>query len=505
MLNSVAQSRDLRAREIAVLWLGVVLSLMSVLPVVVARYPQMSDYPAHLARYWVMLDGGRNADLARFYDFQWRWTGNVGIDLLIRPFAAVFGMEQGGRVITGLIPPLTAFGLLAVDYVLRRRVTFGGLLSLAFVWSPMMLIGLLNFAAGQALALWAFALWVALEKARHGTVLRLTLFVPIALVVWLFHLSAWALLGILIFGYEWNRLRATRQWWQAFALCWPLAAPLVVMVLLPGTTSAFSYGNFPWVYKQAIWLKAMRDTVYELDFLGLVAVMAAVGMAVWRRQIDGRLGWAAMILLVLTIAVPRHISGGDYADYRLVTAGLMISCLAIDWPGCPRWAMLAAPALYLARLAVTTASWQADSLETAEDLGALDHLPQGARVASAVLVPRENWRLDHFEHIGAYAVFRRNARVNANFAVANVHMLRLKQPGFVDPSQRILQSISLPVDLADFAPARDADWLWYVGEKAPSALPAGAQVVWRGRHALLAHLVPRAESTPALAISGKPH
>ena len=47
-------------------WLAVVLALASCLPVIVARYPQMSDYPAHLARYAVMLDGGRSADLARF-------------------------------------------------------------------------------------------------------------------------------------------------------------------------------------------------------------------------------------------------------------------------------------------------------------------------------------------------------------------------------------------------------------------------------------------------------
>ena len=36
------------------------LALLSCLPVLVARYPQMSDYPAHLARYHVMLEAGAN-------------------------------------------------------------------------------------------------------------------------------------------------------------------------------------------------------------------------------------------------------------------------------------------------------------------------------------------------------------------------------------------------------------------------------------------------------------
>ena len=142
------------------------LALASCLPVLVARYPQMSDYPAHLARYAVMLDAGRSADLARYYGFSWAWTGNLGVDLLIRPFAALFGLEGGGRVITGLIPPLTGLALIAVDYTLHRRVTVASFLAMAFVWSPMMLIGLLNFALGQALALWGFALWVWLDQRR---------------------------------------------------------------------------------------------------------------------------------------------------------------------------------------------------------------------------------------------------------------------------------------------------------------------------------------------------
>ncbi|HWU02160.1 MAG TPA: hypothetical protein VN222_05420, partial [Novosphingobium sp.] len=388
-------------------------------------------------------------------------------------------------------------GLVAVEWVLRRRVTFAGLLAMAFVWSPMMLIGLLNFAGGQALALWAFALWVAMRDCRW----RASVFVPIGVVVWLFHLSAWAILGVLVFGYEWEM----RRDWRAFLAPWPLLGPVWIMAMLPGTSGAFSYGGNWWLYKQAIWLKAMRDTAYALDYLGLVAVMLAIGGALFFRRIDGRLGWAGLILLALTIAVPRHISGGDYADYRLVTAGLMICCLAIDWGDAPRWAVGLAPALYLARLVVTTLSWQADSAQTGEVLAALDHVPRGARIASAVYVPREAWRLDHFEHIGAYAVFRRDALTNANFAVANVHMLHLKPeiPGFVDPSQRIIEAASQPLDLAGFAPAEHADWLWYVGDRQPDTLPAGA-MVWRSDHGLLLRLS-HAGDAGALAKSGGAH
>lgn len=498
------------AGEKRLYWFAVVLALASCLPVAVAHYPQMSDYPAHLARYAVMLDGGRSADLAAYYSFHWAWTGNLGVDILIRPFAAIFGLETGGRIIAGIIPPLTALGLIAVDRQLHGRVTIASLLAMPFAWSPMMLIGLLNYALGQALALWAFALWVWLDRpGKSGTRavwwLRSALFVPIALVVWLSHLSAWGVLGVLIFGYEIGAAKSFgRSRWWAFVTPWPLLAPLVVMVLVPGTAGTFSYGPYWWIYKQAIWLKAMRDTVYALDYMSLVAVALAFLAAAAFRRLDGRLGWAAVILLLMTIAVPRHISGGDYADYRLVTTGLMICCLAIRWPRAPGWVLTPVVMLYLTRLLITTQDWYGDSARMEKMMVALDHVPQGARVASAVLVTREQWPLNHFEHIGAYAVVRRHALVNANFAVPHVHMLQLKQGGrdFDDPSQRLLLHRWQKLDLANFAPARQADWLWYVGEREPDTMPEGAQIVWRGQGSLLARLKTAPQLAP-LAKSGK--
>lgn len=494
--NAPDAVRD-RAIHGPALWLGLLLALVACLPVLLAHYPQMSDYPAHLARYYVMLDAGRNPALAHWYSFHWEWTGNVGVDLLIRPFAALFGVETGGRIIAGLIPSLTGLGILAVELSLRRRVTPASFLAFAFIWSPMMLIGLLNFTLGLALALLGFALWVWLDGGRWGGWRRAALFLPIGLVVWLCHMSAWGVLGVLVVCYEW-RLRGLLP---VITAPWPLLLPLLPMLLGPivqgtGTSGAMSYGPFMWLYKGAIWAHAMRDTSYWADTGSLVLVAVLLVAALLFRRVDWRLGAAAVLLLALSIALPRHVSGGDYADFRMISTGLMVGCLAIDW-NWPRWAWWSTPLLYAGRLAITTLSWQADSAQTAILLHALDHVPQGANVASAVLVPAEQWSLDHFEHIGCYAVLRRDAMVNSNFAVPHVHMLHLRQGGYADPSHRLRQAGAAPVDLANFAPAAHADFLWYVGAKLPASLPPGAQVIWRvqagGQYGLLARLAKSAQ------------
>ncbi|MFN5244862.1 MAG: hypothetical protein ACK5B7_10570, partial [Novosphingobium sp.] len=203
--------------------LGLVLAVLTCLPVLVAKYPQMVDYAAHLARYYVMLERGENAFLQRYYEFDWKWSGNLGADLLVQPLAALFGLEAAGRIIAGLVPLLTALGILAVEWSLRRRIGLASLLALCFVWSPSLILGFLNFGLAQAAALFAFAAWVRLEDKPW----RPLLFMPLGVLVWVLHVSGWGMLGILVFGYEWHR----RKDLSAFFAPWPLFLPFASLFL----------------------------------------------------------------------------------------------------------------------------------------------------------------------------------------------------------------------------------------------------------------------------------
>ncbi|GGN41398.1 hypothetical protein GCM10011349_03420 [Novosphingobium indicum] len=473
-----------RKRDVA-FWLGLFLSIVASLPVLVTWAPQMTDYPSHLAGYKVLLDHGSDPWLTHYFLHNWEWTGNLGAELLMVPLAPIFGLEEAGRLIVALIPFLTGLSIMAVAWSLRKNIGVGAILAFAMIWSPSLLMGFLNYSLSLAMALFAFALWVRME----GSAWRHVVFVPISFAVWLCHVSGWGIMGVLVFGYEWTR---RRNWldWRPFTKPWPLVFPIVPMLAGMGANSQVSYGRWGVLeYKWAILYKAMRSYDQVFDIASLCLVMLVITFALFTRRIDGRAGWAALLLFFLTLAVPRQIFGGDYADYRLSTAALLVACLAIDWP-VSRWGLALAGLLFSARTAVTTVVWYQDAQSAKQLIAALDYVPEGAKVATAVAIPRVQWRFGPFEHFGSYAVVRRSAMENSNFALPDVHMLAMRETKyrFNDPTQRILYSPNQRIDLRKFKPARHADYLWFIGSVHPVAVPDGARIVYSTPNSFLARM-----------------
>ncbi|KMS60189.1 hypothetical protein V474_00420 [Novosphingobium barchaimii LL02] len=473
-----------RTRHEAV-WMGFVLSCLAMLPVLLAWTPQMTDYPSHLAGYKVMLDHGHDPFLTRYFLFKWEWTGNLGAELLMVPLTPLLGLEEAGRFIVAMIPFLSGMAIMAVEWSLRKRIGVGAILAFAMIWSPSLLMGFLNYSLSLAFALFAFAGWVRLEGWRW----RWAVMVPVSFVVWICHVSGWGVMGVLMFGYEWSRRQSWLDW-RPFLKPWPLIFPLLPMLLGMGANGKMSYGRWGVLeYKWGILYKSMRSYDQVLDITSLCLVLAVVAAALVIRRFDGRVGWAALILLILTLIVPRQIFGGDYADYRLSTAALMVACMAIDWP-VPRWGLALAGLLFSVRIAVTSVVWFQDGQTAKQLIAALDHVPEGSRVATAVAIPRTQWLFGPFEHFGSFAVVRRSAMENSNFALPDVHMLSMRETRyrFNDPTQRILYSPSQRIDLRKFKPARHADYLWFIGTKKPVAVPDGARIVYATPNSFLARL-----------------
>ena len=461
---------------------SLVLAALASLPFLLAAIPQMTDYPSHLAAFKVMLDQGRDPFLARYYAVDWRWTGNMGTELLIWPLSRLLGLEAAGKLIAAAIPVLTGLGIVAAEWTLRRRVSAGGILAFACIWSPSFGQGFLNFSLSLALALFALVLWIRLE----GRSWRGLLFMPIGLIVWLCHVAGWGILGVMVFGWSWSRDRS----WRAFVEPWPLLLPFAPLLLGGGTTGLFGYGPNPLGFKLAILLKALRNQSAVLDLFTVFLMLAVVIRLCLRGRVDTRLGWAALLLAGLSLVLPRHIAGGDLVDARLIPVALMLGCMAVGQAQTPRWMLGLAALPFVARLAVTSLAWHASGREMDRMLLALERVPVGARIAGAVAVDKLAWPLDPLEHVTSMAAVRRSALINSLFSVPGLHMVRVigADRNFVDPSHRLLLDPGQHPDLRGFAPLRQVDYLWYIGDEPLRNPPPGMTVLYRSGHTFMARL-----------------
>ena len=94
--------------------------------------------------------------------------------------------------------------------MLHGRVGLWPLCSLLFVYNAALYFGFLNFLFGLGVALLGFSGWVASE--RWHTITRVTVFSVVASLVFILHLFALGIYGLLVGSYEFGNMLADRRW-----------------------------------------------------------------------------------------------------------------------------------------------------------------------------------------------------------------------------------------------------------------------------------------------------
>lgn len=498
--NARPSSRDFNLIALAI-------AVIATMPFAFARYPQLVDYPSHLARFAVMLRDGTGWIGDQYYDFNWSLKGNLGADLLAFALGPLIGIENAGFLIAVVIPFATVLGIFAVARALGRPGSFGAMLALPFVYTQSYLLGFLNFALSVALALLAFAWWIARgDRSRWP-------FVPVAFGLWVCHVSGWAVFCLMVGGFE---LAATRSPIALARKLWPAAAPITLFPLVLGagnhaaTQPAQGFGKIildTASIKIRAWVDVIADTSIILDICSLTLI---VMIFYWcyrsgRARFDRRAGYPAILLAIASLVLPPTFGGGDYADARLVGPSAIMFCLALDWAA-PFAGKLLVLGHFLIRLAVTSAAWSTGSHQAERDLQALSQIPPGARILNVVAENKWRWRISPYLHLSGYAVVRKGALVNSNFAIPGVHLMTVTgHPEFVDPSQRIILKQDQPLNLGNLR-TNCCDYVWAMTPTPRQiVLPPDARIVFSDEHSVLARIT-RMPASPdgRFTISGLP-
>ena len=483
------------------------LVLLAAVPLLRPAIPPLIDLPGHMAGYRIQMDLATSPWLSRYYLFDDWVIGNLGVNLLVMPLSKLVGLEPAVKLVVTSIPPLMVLGLLWSAHEAHGRIPPTALFAVPLAYSFPFNFGFVNFALSMALAYVAFGLWLMLGKLGRLR-LRTALFVPISLLLWLCHTFGWATFCVLAFSGELVReleqRRPVAAGWHAGLRCWPLAAPIVAMVIwrtkpVEGATTGWNP-----VDKFNYLLTPFRSRWRWLDMGALALTLGVVALAIRGRRLAflRPLALAALIFLGLYLALPRLIFGSAYADLRLVPFILATALIAIaPLPSAtPRWRAglaLAGLAFILVRFGAETVSLAIYDRSFTHELAALDHVPRGARMVTFTGTSCRNiWTMTRLDHIAGMAVVRREAFSNDQWSTRGALLARANYPqagAFAkDPSQIVrLTNCSvnrwptLDESLRKF-PRAAFDYVWLIN--APPHDPAllrGLEPVWQSGNSAL--------------------
>jgi hypothetical protein len=463
------------------------------LPVVLCDTLPLFDYPNHLARMHVLAGLDQSPALQSYYDLRWRPLPNLAMDLLVPPLSQLIPLGWAGR---GFVL-LTLFLLVGSAATLHRAL-FGGwsawpCVAFLLLYSRVLLWGFLNYLFGLGLGLLALAAWIAL--AGRPPLLRLLLGTIFAFAVFFAHLLAFGLYGVMVVGYEAGLARrrgAGRRgapWGLALAVLALLPALAVLVLATPGSAGGSVGFGQPW-RKLDLLFSVFDNYNRTFDVVCFVIFVLMLSLAFWRRWVRLAPSLAAPLVLLAAayLAMPSRLATAYGADHRIPLLLGLLLVAGSRWTapalGAQRLFFGAALVLFLVRMGIVTASWQASDRVYAGLLPAFDRLPVGSRLAVAYPPEALNSEATPLAHLPTLAIVRRDAFVPTLFAYATQQPVALRPDyrALADrlPPERLWQALvtgTPPLDTNERAALAAYDHIVFVGRRsfdvtvAPSMSP----------------------------------
>jgi hypothetical protein len=436
-------------------WLQVLLCVCAALPLLSPHMPPLTDLGGHLGRFAVQIDGGASAALRQWYSFHWTVIPNLGTDLLMQLLAPHIGLEPALKAIVIAIVVIQAAGFLTLARIVHGQVPPTALLALPLVYGYPFQYGFLNYTLCTALGTWALALWLAMDKPA----LRLSrwlVFVPIAAALWVCHLEGWALFCILAAGCEFARWRDQELAWtavlaRAAAALSCLLVPCLLFAFWPHAEGARGETGvwFDMIGKLGMVVMAMRDRWGPWDVASALLLLGVIAWTWTARGFSRHAGLSLGALLVgaAFVLLPKHVGGTSFVDMRLVPMILAVALIAVrpreDGPSRVVETLAVVGLVFVgARFAGNAISMAMFDHQFTQDLPVLDAVPRDALLVTLTIKPcvdYDPWLHERRTHLAGYALARRHAFANDQWAMAGGQLLRVHAPAmgrFIgDPSQ----------------------------------------------------------------------
>jgi len=476
------------------------------MPILLSKFMMMPDLFSHMARYHVMMHGQEDPYLLQYFQFQWKVVGNLGVDILVFLVSHVTNVELATRLVVACIPAITTLAIYRLSIFLHGHVNCGAYVALSLIYSFPFLHGFVNFTLGIALALLLFPLWV--KANNHSLRVGVPVSIVISLLIWVVHLSSFAIFLIMAFFWQAypviaGEVRNVRDIALRVGRLSALLAPVIPTLAWRSSESVQLFGKYSFTLK-AYSLGALvrsENQIFDVLSAGLILLTALV-FALYpgiKRQYS--LLSAGGLIFLFFLILPQDVFGSYYADSRLVPISLILILLACG-PIVPRWDRIVGIlglALFVVRIGEAGLGWKSRGDRLEKDLTALKDVPQGSRIAVvAVRSLCNGWVLTSLDHAPSLAIVWKNAFTNTVWDL---------------PGQQILKPIynlkfgynSVPSDLlatkertCDGRPMEDIlaslprnrfDFVWILAPDHPAEYRPWLQFLYRGPNSRLYKII----------------
>ena len=410
----------LAARNFA--WWFLALFAVTQFPLYWVQYPDITDFPNHLARIHTLMHLSQSGTLQRYYELRDMQIGtNLAMEIIVPGLASWMSLALALKVFASLSTLLLTTGAVMVGRAITGRFSYLLLGVLLFANNAMFQLGLLNYLFGVGVAFWLLSAWIITGK--QAGVRRSIAFSAGCVVVYLCHLSALGIYVIGVIGYE---LSLARSWglsaWRSLFLAliqFVLAAMLHVLV---SSNSAGSYIPAPSpytgvgmsiVYKIVLVFLAPGVGVSGYP-LGQIAIGLPLVLVLYFSFREGVLRlvttarWMAGLLAIAIALLPPSGFGSNLVDIRLIPAFCLLAWCGLEATERSRWAPGAALAVIASAVFLisfeTTYEWEMRDGEYGRVRSALGQVPEGSRIATVTLDQGETTALSISPHAGAWSV-----------------------------------------------------------------------------------------------------
>ncbi len=414
-----------------------VLAAVALVPILTVIVPPLGDFPNHLARMYILHDGGRSPFLAQYYHIEWAILPNLAMDAIVPPWLSVLSIWTAGKLFLVLTLALDVTGIIALHRAMFRRLTPWPLLGFLLLYNQVVLVGFVNFLFGVGLAFWVAAIWASLRRIRP--IIAVTVTMVLASLVFFAHIEALLFLGILLLGIELAGVTRANALGRAIAL--GLVFVPAALLFLSWHTGTHQNLGFRAPWQKLVYLFWIFDNYHKPFDLGCAVLYIGffvVGLGSGFLRAVAPLKYWLGIAIAAFIASPDTVFGGASADIRLPLFIAMLPIVGTE-PGPKAGSRVlvaigaVAALMFGVRMIFIEQVWQKARVLYDADMATLSMLPQGARLAGSFdWSPTADIRADIPQfHVPMLAVPLRDAFVPTVFAYKGLQPLAIA-PAFAD-------------------------------------------------------------------------